>query len=307
MYNITEIKYQNQQDCMSLLFMHLARSLVDYCGRGAEGTVREAVRRMGRNWGGDIRKKHVDAGVKTNLKSLYNTGLEYLEDPRMYGELLEEKEEVRLWEVRTCPLADVWNKAGEGALGLWYCEEFQRGLIDGYTQGKGQMNQSTFLTCPRDNHCRFSAYYRAANIDGDQHRESFSTPGAGEVSPDSGALRDVDFAEGIRVQFVKIYYYLLEAAEERHGGEGVCAVAAGLRRLAEELTPVMRRHAENTLNPCDEEFLKLNFPVALDTAKEEIWARYGGHDAPKLMQINLLDRLKKGLALADAAAAESVA
>lgn len=301
MYNITEIKYQNQQDCMSMLYMHLAGSLRDCCGRTAEGTVREAVRRMGRDWGRAVRGKHVEAGVKTNLLGLYGVGREYLEDPRMCEELIEETEEVRLWEVRTCPLADLWNKAGEGALGLWYCEEFQRGLLAGYTADKGQMNQSTFLTCPRDNHCRFSVYYRAANTEGELRRESFSTPG--EVAVSSRPLPEADFAQGIRVQFVKLYSHILAAAKDRHGDEGTCAVALGLRRLADELAPVLLRHAEHTLNPCDEAFLKLNFPISLDASQDAVWAQCDAPDASRLMQINLLDRLKKKLALAAGTAA----
>lgn len=295
MYNITEIKYQNQQDCFSMLYLHLARSLSECCGRGAEGAVREAVRRMGREWGSEIRKKHVDAGLKTNLRSLYNAGLEYQVDPRTCEELISESEEVRLWEVRSCPLGDLWNKAGAGDIGLWYCEEFQRGLVHGYTDGKGQMNQPTFLTCRRDNHCRFSAYYRAANIEGEQRKQSFALPGEAPSTPKP--MRDADFVEGIRAQFIRLYASLLAVAKERFGDEGVRAVALGLRGLADELAPTMKRHADHTLNPCDEEFLRLNFPIALDTSKDDLWRQYGENDAPKLMQVNLLDRLKDRLSL----------
>ena len=286
-----------------MLYLHLARSLSECCGRGAEGAVREAVRRMGREWGSEIRKKHVDAGLKTNLRSLYNEGLEYRTDPRMCEDLIAESEEVRLWEVRTCPLADLWNKAGAGDRGLWYCEEFQRGLLSGYTDGRGQMNQSTFLTCRRDNHCRFSAYLRPANLEGSRRRESFAFPGEAPSTPTP--LKEADFGEGIRVQFIRLYHSLLAVAKERHGDEGVRAVALGLRRLADELAPTMRRHAEHTLNPCDGAFMKLNFPIALDTSEDDLWRQYGENDAPQLMQINLLDRLKKQLGLCSAAAREA--
>jgi hypothetical protein len=293
MYNITEIKYQNQQDCLSMLYMYVTESLVKHCGRGAEGAVRAAVRDMGRDWGCAIRRKHLDAGVKTNLYSLYNTGLEYLKDPRMCEDLISESEEVRLWEVRTCPLADLWNKAGAGERGLWYCEEFQRGLLWGYTDGKGQMNQSTFLTCRRDNHCRFSAYLRAANLEGKRREESFSFPG--EIPSVPKEMGNASFAEGIRIQFIRMYCYLLSSAKERHGNEGVRAVALGLRRLSDELVLTMRRHAEHTLERCDEAFLKLNFPIALETSEDDLWRRYDANDASKLIQINLLDRMKKRL------------
>jgi hypothetical protein len=293
MYNITEIKYQNQQDCITMLYLYLAQSLTDCVGRSAEGTVREAMRRMGKDWGRSLREKHVEAGVKTHLHSLYHVGLEYQTDPRMCEDVIKDSEEVYLWETRTCPLADLWNKAGAGYLGLWYCEEFQRGLLAGYTDGKGQMNQSAFLTCPRDNHCRFSVYLRAANLDGEQRKESFVFPGE-PVRPHR-TLEDATFAEGAGLQFIKMYCCLLTAAEERHGGEGVCAIALGLRHLAETLVPVLRLHAEHTLETCDEAFLKLNFPVALNTAEDFRWRQYGNSDALRIMQVNLLDRLKNAL------------
>ncbi|MDR1732719.1 MAG: L-2-amino-thiazoline-4-carboxylic acid hydrolase [Synergistaceae bacterium] len=294
MYNITEIKDQNQQDCLSLLYLHLAGSLAECCGRSAAGTVREAIRRMGRDMGSSLRKKHVAAGVKTNLRSLYGVGLEYRTDPRMYEEVLADSEEVCLWEVRTCPMADLWNRAGAGEIGLWYCEEFQRGLVTGYTGGRGQMNQSTFLTCRRDNHCRFSAYLRAANLDGEQRRESFPFPGE-ETGPSAPPLKDATFAEGIGLQFIKMYGCLLEAARERHGDEGVCAVALGLRRLAGEVTPLMKLHAAHTREVCDEAFLRLNFPIAPDVSQDPRWLDCVDPDAPRLMQINLLNALKTEL------------
>jgi hypothetical protein len=294
MYNITEIKYQNQQDCLSMLYLHLTENLVKCCGRNAEGTTREAMRRMGRDWGRSIRQKHADAGVKTNLYSLYNIGLEYQTDPRVCENLIEESEEVRLWEVRTCPMADLWNKAGAADRGLWYCEEFQRGLVAGYTDGKGQMNQSTFLTCRRDNHCRFSAYLRAANLERKQLQESFVVSGE---TPAPKEMKNADFSAGIHVQFIRMYFYLLSVAKERHGEEGIRAITLGLRALASEIALVMLRHADHTLSLCDEEFLKLNFPIGLDVSKDDLWRQYSSNDAPKFMQVNLLDRLKKRLKL----------
>jgi hypothetical protein len=298
MYNIIEIKYQNQQDCLSMLYLYLTENLVKCCGRSAEGTVREAMRRMGRDWGQSIRQKHVNAGVKTNLYSLYNIGLEYQADPRMCENLIEESEEVRLWEVRTCPMADLLYKAGAADRGLWYCEEFQRGMVAGYTDGKGQMNQSTFLTSRRDNHCRFSAYFRAANLEGKQRQESFAAPGE-ILTPKE--MVNADFSEGIRIQFIRMYSYLLLTAKEHHGEEGIRAIALGLRGLSSKIASFMLRNADHTSSPCNEDFLKLNFPIGLDVSKEDLWLLYSSNDAPKFMQINLLDRLKMQLRLSFAA------
>ncbi|HHW27005.1 MAG TPA: L-2-amino-thiazoline-4-carboxylic acid hydrolase [Firmicutes bacterium] len=293
MDNIHEIPLQNQQDCWAMLYMHLCASMVEYCGQRAKGAIREAVRRLSEDRGRTLRESHLAAGAKTNLKTLYG-GFDCLPDPRVRQTILAETDQVRLWEVYTCPVADLWVKAGHRDLGLCYCEEYQHALLKAYTGGKAQVNLSALLTCDRDNHCRFSVYYRRANLSDAQLKESFSEPGqsGSEVVPTSPSFRD-----GLNALSIKTYYYLLEVAEERFGKDGVVAVTAGLRELAAALAPVLKTHADDTLNTCDRDFLRENFPLALETDSESLWAQYSGHNAPLLLQVNLLDRLKKALGL----------
>lgn len=295
MYNINEIEYQNKQDCFSLLYLKLGRSLMDYCGRKAEGALREAVRRMGSESGELIRIKFKNEGIRTNLMNLSILNFACSRDPRMKVQSLEETEQVRLWEVYTCPLAVLWNKANEAKLGSFYCEEYLHAFLEGYTMKKGQMNLSDLMTCPRDLHCRFSAYYRPANTNGTQREESFSPYGSvcKEEHAKSAFISDNELHELIKSDFIRLYFYILEVASEKFGKEGICAISNGLRKFKEEVITLMVKKAADVLKPSDNSFFSLNFPVSIDINEDLLWEKYKAHDAPMLMSLNLLCPLKK--------------
>lgn len=295
MYNINEIPFQNMQDYWSMMYMYVSRSLVDNCGTDAQGAIRTAVRRMCEARGKELRFKHVNANVKTNLLNLYEVGQDYTIDPRMHEEIICKTEQVLRWEVWNCPLADLWNKAGENELGKLYCEENQHALLKGYTNAKGQMNLSKILTCVRDNHCCFAAYYRPANLSGEQRKESFAYPS--EEPKQIKPLSNASFQDGIKSQFIKTIYYLLETADECYASEGVCALAHGLHNFSDAAVFALKSQADRTLNACDKVFVKNNFPISLDAKEDDLWEKYGGNNTRQIVQVNLLDRIKTQLKL----------
>jgi len=290
MYNIKELELLHQQDVFSLLYINLAESIADNCGRHGEGAVREAVRRFARDRGYELAQEHRSLGIKTNLKSLYNMGYDLIDDPRTRRVVLHEEQDARLWEVYTCPMAELWVKAGKNNIGIWYCEECHRSLIDGYTNGKGQTNLSMMLTCSEDNHCRFSVYYRAANTDGEQRQQSFEDKPAENTLP----LEDnISFKAAINAICIKLCYYMVEVSKEYFGAEGLCAVAQGLRSLAPELAARIRKNADATGSLLNVEYIKENFPLSLDSSEDALWSKYGANEARHLVQLHLLDAVSK--------------
>ena len=285
------------QDYWSMMYIYVTRSLVDNCGNDAKGAIRMAIRRMSEERGKELRSKHVNANIKTNLLGLYTKGLDYLLDPRIYEDIISASEEVFIWEVRTCPMADLWNKAGENELGKLYCEENQHALLKGYTDGKGQMNLSKILTCSRDNHCRFASYYRPANLYGNQKKESFTYTEEEPTLPKP--LENVTFKEGIKNQFIKTIYYILEVAVENYGGNGERAVALGLRNFSNYAIDSLKDQATRTLNNCNKEFVNNNFPISIESQDDKLWEKYAGNNAGQIVQVNLLNRIKKQLNLAE--------
>lgn len=299
MNTIKEISLQNQQDFWAMLYLYLGNSIMKTCGRQGESIIRRAVRSMAEDKGRALKKAYIAKGVKTNLETLYGAEVNCSADPRVRMEVLRAEEDIRIWEVYTCPMADLWLDADAGFLGNLYCEENQHGLIRGFTEGKGQLNLTKKLTCHRtngcraDNHCRFSSYYRAANVDEKQRQESFTNGGETreQLSPEVKA----QFGSNRRDNCMMLLHYLTEAAEAAAGNEGLCAVAAGLKNLVHPAAEMMLHYADATLSPDLKQFVSDNLPLDLDSS-EACWKEWGGR-AFHLFQIHFAAPLKKELGL----------
>lgn len=303
MNTIREISLQNQQDFWAMLYLHVGSSIMKICGRRGERIIRQAVRSMAEDKGRALKQAYLDNGIKTNLETLYAAEVNCSADPRVRMDVLREEEDIRIWEVYTCPMADLWLDADAGFLGNLYCEENQHGLVRGFTGGKGQLNLTKKLTCHRtngcraDNYCRFSSYYRAANVEEAQCRESFT--GSGEEKQPLSPDQVVKLAGGRRENCMMLLHYLTEAAEKEMGDEGRCAVAAGLRSLVHPTARMMLHYADATLSEDLNKFAAENIPLELD-CDEASWKEWGGQ-AFRLFQINFAGPLKKELGLSSIA------
>ena len=123
-----------------MLYLYVGRSILDVCGRRGEKAVRRAVREVAREKGKKLASSYREKGVKTNLETLFAGGNHCSDDPRVRLEVLRQDEDIRIWEIYTCPMASLWLDAGEAGLGTMYCEENQHGLVEGFTGGVGQLN-----------------------------------------------------------------------------------------------------------------------------------------------------------------------
>lgn len=299
MNTIREIDLQNQQDFWTYLYIETGKSLKEVCGRGAEGVIRAAVRNMSVEKGKRLRKEYEAAGIKANLQNLYAGENACSADVRVRQQILKEGEEIRLWEVYTCPMALIWQHEGCNDLGMYYCEENQRGLVAGFTEGAGQVNLTKKLTCSRtngtrpDNHCRFSAYFRMANTPKEKRDSCFTGYG---IDGPREQIEKKDFRTRMKEQCTAYMTWLTKEALEAFGEEGRCAVAIGLRNLAERMTELMLWHAEATLNACTREFVHRNLPIGPET-EDALWDGPGAEEAQKLFCRNFLDVLNKNLKL----------
>lgn len=295
MNTIGEIGEQNKQDFLTLMYLYVGKSLMDICGREAERAVRLAVHETGKREGEALKAKYEKEGVKTNLQTLYQGAFMCTSDPRLRMKVTADTEQMRLWEVYTCPLASLWLDQDGAYLGNCYCEEQQHGLIMGFTGGKGQLNLTKKLTCHRtngcraDNYCRFSSYYRAANIEPQQRAASFGIPG--EEQKANISLPPV--SEDLKVRCIRLYCALYGEAKKMFGAEGVCAVAQGLKKLQEETEKLLSYHGEATLRTCDRQFLEENLPVSLEQSEDCQWKECQDPECAKLFEIHVLKPLRK--------------
>jgi hypothetical protein len=286
MYTCADIVQQNQQDAFSAMFLCLGREILALCGtRAGEGVIREAVRRAGRRDGQRQLERLRELGAPTDLHGLFHCGRPRVEDPRTRKKVLFDEKDRQIWEVYTCPMASFWNRFGEGRLGSFFCEEYEYAKVLAYTEGAGQLNLSKNLTCPRDNFCRFSAYFREANTPPERAAEAFPPSGAPqEETPAAG------FGEGIRDLTISVCCRLLETAGERCGSEGVCAVTEGLKKWAAQAVEALRTQAGHTLRPLDEVFVRENFPLQ---AEEPVWEE--NSQAWELVNTYVLSAIRAGL------------
>lgn len=88
-YSKEEIQIMNLDDNYTLLYPFLVKSLIEHFGEQGEKTAREGTRRFGRDRAETLRNKHLNAGVKINMHSLFAVGPDLPPDPRFKRELQE--------------------------------------------------------------------------------------------------------------------------------------------------------------------------------------------------------------------------
>lgn len=287
MFNLSDIKLQNQQDAWTLLFFHFCEEITRAFGEKGEMVIRGAVKAMGFYLGKRSMEELAAAGINTNLHSLFEYGACSACDPRaVFGPIREKEGQMRLWDVFVCPIAAFLNKRGASRYALYYCEEYLRAVVLSYTEGCGQLNLSKKLSCPRDVHCQFSAYLRPANLPQPQRERSF---GAAASAPGYSKAR---FSDVISDKTILLCCAMYEKLLEFFPEDGEYVFSRALRSYLPEVLGVMKKHASDTQMPCTGEFLKLSFPISTDTSADELWKKANGKRAAELVQKLLLDSLK---------------
>ncbi len=299
MNTIQEISLQNWQDFWSMLYMHMGKSIMETCGRHGEAVIRSALQDIAQEDGRRFREECLKQGGKPNLRALYQLGCGCSADPRMRSAVLNDQEQMRIWEVYTCPMANLWLDHGQSFLANLYCEENQLELLNTFTDGKGQFHLSKKLTCHRengcrpDNYCRFSAYYRMANVDASKRAECFTQEGEEEVQLSPAETQEQALAR----KCVQLIARLTAGAKAAFGQEGLCAVSLGLRNLVAPTADMLLHYADMTLSGDLLDFVQKNLPVSLEPGRDELWARYADENSLRLYESGFAVPLKKRLNL----------
>lgn len=295
MYKLDELEIQNLQDSWSAMYVIIARSIMDILGRAGEGVLRESIRRFGRDEGLSVNRYHQNNNIKINLENFFTVRCRCLEDPRFRANIQCFDEQVRLMDVITCPMADLWNRYGENDIGRFYCEEFYHACFGAYCYDRVKVNISKTLTQDRDNHCRFALYFRPANLPEELRSKCFREFDPDYKLPEAFGVRCADAKQSFTSLWLKMYYYMLEVAGERYGMEGQCAVALGLRKLALDAAAFMKKRADMTGNTFDAPYVSANYPIDVDIDRDPFWEEYDKHDAREILKINFNHVFKEQL------------
>ncbi len=287
MYSYTEIPFQNMQDCLSSLFLTLGKQIMEVMGRKGETVIRKAVQSFGVSLGEETREKLKQEGKRQSLKELAEQKELFL-DPRFRILPIRTRQQ-ELWaEVHTCPIADYMKAQGGAEIGLMFCEEFCHAFFKGYTDGKAQANLSKVLMGAYDNHCRFSIYYRPANLEAGKRDQVFD-PETTEQEADLPDQRLLHNTEWMQKLYLRLYASLYEEAAQLGGREGICAIALGLRRLSVKQKEDLEKWAQARRMTCDAQFIENNYPVRLDEEKN-VFSIYLNEEEERLFRENFLER-----------------
>lgn len=287
MYSYTEIPFQNMQDCLSSLFLTLGKQIMEVMGRKGETVIRKAVQSFGVSLGEETRDKLKQEGKRQSLKELAEQKELFL-DPRFRILPIRTRQQ-ELWaEVHTCPVADYMKAQGGAEIGLMFCEEFCHAFFKGYTDGKAQANLSKVLMGAYDNHCRFSIYYRPANLEAGKRDQVFD-PETTEQEADLPDQRLLHNTEWMQKLYLRLYASLYEEAAQLGGREGICAIALGLRRLSVKQKEDLEKWAQARRMTCDAQFIENNYPVLLDEEKN-VFSIYLNEEEERLFRENFLER-----------------
>lgn len=300
MNTIEELKVQNQQDFLSMLYISVAKQAQTICGRRGTECIGKGIRNAGRTYGEALRKFLVEQAIPTNFETLFVMEPYCWADPRMRTKTLELTPEVMRYEVYTCPFADTCRDAGAGDLGNMFCEQWHRGLVGAFTQDVDKFYLTKKLTvhrtngCRPDNHCKFSIFYRCALTQGTQRQESF--PDTAKVSADQLPMRSV--SEKLHIKYVLLLTSWIDILKQDLGNEGLCAAALALRSLVDPTAEMMLHYADMRLAKDIGIFTKENLPIASDEkALDEEWADWGSEEAKKIFLVNFYRPLHKKLGI----------
>ena len=293
-YSIEESEIINLQDSYTIMYAFLVRSLLDECGLEGEAAAREATRRYGADRGLKSRQKHINLGIKVNMKNLFSVGFDLPSDPRFKRDRQELNPEERISHTLVCPMAEVWDSIGEKAIGRMYCEEFHFACYNTYGYGYTQVNLARTLTQNGDDYCSFSVILRPENLPDDLKPKCFEKYDPKYVQP---VFEDKipDAKDGFNSLWIRLYYYQLEAAKEKLNDKGVNAIKKGLNNLAVDAANRMKIAASENGLVCDKDFVNRNYPLAIDIEKEPMWEEYGKNNAKELLKNNFYKTFFKEL------------
>lgn len=252
MNSIQDLEQQNLQDSWSILYLSLAKCLLQTPPvEQAEGVLRAAIRSYASTIGRMERASNQAARLRINLNTFFRQPALRPRDPRLRVDIQRLNEQVALLNVIRCPFATLARQQGVEKLAKPFCEEFCSACIDTYTDGVSQVNLSEVLTEPQNTHCRIAAYFRPANQS--QALRKFSFSSFEEQEPPVEHIVDThNNPETWRTLADTLIRSFLDAGVPRN------IMEQGLTLAKEDITSFLNHRARCMEQPFDKAFLRNN-------------------------------------------------
>jgi len=145
----------NLTDIFGLLYIHMAKEIIETFGNEGEGAVRRAIRNFGIDRRKRLRAKHEAEGKPINIKTLFNH-YDMPSDSRYRSNRLELTESTFYSQTLRCSIQERWREVGPAEYGVIYCDEFHQAMWGAYLEG-------TKVDLPKllsrgDDYCLFEVY-----------------------------------------------------------------------------------------------------------------------------------------------------
>lgn len=291
MNSISEITAQNLQDCWSILYKNVAKSMLRERGRDGETVVRRANHLCGVTIGKLERASQISEGRLANLETLFAFPSVLYPDPRFRVEWQLFNEQEAVFDVVTCPIYDKLKETGDQKLMLPFCEEYHHGCIMGYTENAGQCCLSENFVYPGENSCRLGCYFRASNVGSDVRPACFDEDLSEKTVPAKNQISGIDPKKAFSLWAQVLIESYIEECTKRYGAESVCIISSGLRAAAHETAGYILYRSWCTNQKPDESYLSDNtfWGLGIDESSAGI------SDLGSLIQINYSSILKQDL------------
>ncbi|WP_102050539.1 L-2-amino-thiazoline-4-carboxylic acid hydrolase [Pygmaiobacter massiliensis] len=274
----------NLSDSFTLAYGFLGKSLIQMYGDLGEKALRDGTRAFGRDRAEALRRRHLEANYKVNMKSLFTVGYDLPSDPRFKRELQFIVDEARVSHTLYCPMAAIWKDYGMMDIGRIYCEEFHNACYSHYAYNYTKVNLSKTQTQAEDDYCAFNVLLIPENLPEElkpicfeQYDPDYSGPSHPLTSPTA--------KDGFSSLYIKILHHIFCAAIAVLGEKGILAVQGALQFSAKHALQLFGQQNEQLT----QDYFFRNYPLAQNIEDEKMWSDYDSHNLKQLVLKNFYD------------------
>lgn len=272
----------------------VGNQLIEEFGLEGESVLREATRRYGKDRGEYRRRRHLDANIKINMKSLFSIGSDLPPDPRFERDLRRLIPEDRTCHTLRCPMAELWKKEGYGYVGRLYCEEFHPACYRSYAFGYTKVGLAKTQTQEGDEYCSFHIVLRPENLPEDLKPICFEQYDPYYTGQTHNIPRP-NAKDGFNFLTVRVYYYMVQTAFAQFGEDAFPVIRRGLEKAAAYSAEYLLAAAKAMNRHMDRSFAEANFPLYQDPDQDPLWNQYNKVCAKALLKEAFYPYFKKAL------------
>lgn len=290
---VEAMKTGDLADTWLMIYVHLAKPLIENKGVDGEYILRESLRSFGTDRGSTLRREQEQLGMKINMYNLW-TYYDLPDDPRFRRNKIRLNEEERISQTLVCPMFNLWQKMDAKELGAIYCDEFHPAMFSAYNE-KIVTNLGETLTHDTDDHCHFALYLRPANMNKEERKHAFAKFDDDYDPKLAGEYVTRTPKEGYKMLLIKLYSHMADQIIEEFGDDGLELVTSGLDQYTTDVINFLKERASQLGENYDEQFIEEHYPASLEMSRDPLWNDYKDFRGYHLFRDHVLTVIKDSI------------